>query len=133
MAQVIFAGGADVTVCAGTRVLGGVTAVTLRQEAAVYPIREFLTDKPAAQLCGAPAYELKLTLLAPRGADVGASLAAERVTLCDGERTVTLDGCVLTSVEDRLLPNRRTEYTATIAARNRSVSDAGGAAPSDGA
>lgn len=127
-----FSSGADVTVRAEDAVLGGVTQAVLTESAEVYPIREFLTDKPVARLCSG-AWTLELGLLAPADADVRGMLSAKRFSLCSGTRVTTLTGCMLIRLTETLTADRRTQYTAVIAAADRSVSDAGGAAPTDGA
>ena len=115
-----FEKGNDVTVLVDGVCLGGVYGLRRLVKNEAEEIREFLTDKPAAVL---PRERYYITLQLRSGAAFPFDGAIGQVTVTGRGRTETYCQCTVQTVESAAAARGETDYTVTIQARERSVTD----------
>lgn len=116
-----FVNGSKVTVKINGSAVGGVLSAVCKTKNNLIKIEEFLTDKPVYSV-QSPSYVIEIK----SRVDLSEVLSAQNnfcLTIEDSEKITEYTGCSLENTEQKILPNKLTEYTAVINAADRSVED----------
>lgn len=114
--NVTYLKGADVTVRADGRVVGGVVAVECGCRNTVEKIEEYLTDVPVAQFTETEYYVRLRMKIQPYGAF---GLNPGEVSLTAGGCRLIYSDCSVEKVKCEIMPDATVEYSVLLSAQER--------------
>ena len=116
-----FVNGSKVVVKINGSAVGGVLSAVCKTKNNLIKIEEFLTEKPVYSV-PSPTYIIEIK----SRVDLTAILCGQNdftLTIEDGEKRTEYTDCSVENTQQKILPNKLTEYTAVINAADRSVED----------